>query len=1355
MFTPPSAHLSTEEFLDTETGGFTLSDSTQISIVGSTLRLLSSASNTGYMGTTWVTPTWTNQNDISPAPGVLESQFNVFAGGGHSSSRFAVGGSFLSFETTATSEYFHVTETSYFNSVSNTAGYTIETRIQVPIMDTSSTKLGHSMLVDDGTERIEFYFVDSGIGVRGSTDFILVDLQTAPQRLRFGFKQDDYHVLLQDGSAFAGIDKFTGATQSKKLQLGAFDTGSNTTSPETIGKTLVDYIYQSASGMYLDEDSIASGIYSTGEQTAITPEYAPSLGLTKYNAIYVVSELETGNGLTKIKPQYKSSVTTDWTDYGSYTTITSVPNQEILIGGIPTAGDGTDKLRFYISQASTDGTAEPPRVDRITLKASSDKSKILLEPSWGGVDGGNTVAIQLDSTNNLRSERIPSSSTIGLYHVNSGSDLVDSSTNDITGQTLGTVQSGVAGVFNEQLQLGTSAVSTTNATSFLDTFIDITGYVDPNGDTGVGAAFGFIGSGLEIISNSNETIEFSAGTHYLDVAADNLTGTPYSAQVVKTHSTSLSDGFAITDITGSNGDKLLKFHLDIPFGAIKVVHETDTPSLHTYYFTNFDYRGVKEVELLIENFDNSLDNKISWMSTQDIAPDKTEFSVSNIQLHDLSTGVFKIATTTAHDFVSTDWTIDFYANLLAYNLSNSGVIFHAAGSSDQIKLSLDNKGYPILLANAISATGNWPMPLNKNSLISISKRGTYLSASIDGELNALVRSASIGNMDLDGDAIYIGSDSSTGNPTHLKVDELRIETSAASLSNYAQSAGIVDPFFRNIYEIPAYTGVGSAIDWKTQTLLHFNEAAGPIVDDVEFWGGTNNEVIIPHAKRRITIRGESGVIGSATHFARSFLNNGSEIYGGMLVPYDTGMAGGNDQPMSAFFKFGGYRNPVQKSSIVKYISTGASIKGYDIGIDTGGYLYVDVYNGNASPRLSYSHTSVYAGTNTYRSCGVAIDPTTTSVRTWVAGTYEEFTGALTISNYMNTGLATKPGIEIAASSVGSIDELTVIEGLVDSSTFSDWSETDTIKSDPPLDVYVGGSKLHTGRVLATSPRVAYAVMPEGTAGDTHLYVDFGSYKISSDRPYKYTNSFDRTIISSGIAAVVCETKSPFRIAPTVPDGSVNLAKINTPNLDADNNISIIDLSDMELANISNHLRGKFSLQDQTPSGQQLYYANQIDTKDVVISNRSAVGRDLEAPYPLFYKYLVGRGRHYLSKPGVSIADLDVLKPEIKIVAENGSELSIDQYPYDIEISSKDFHNNDLPTGNFAVVIYSHFLSLSEMSIFVEYNASDSANSYKLVPGKREVINPQPIIQRSTNSGQDTYSAQINSSGIYDLYINTG
>jgi hypothetical protein len=1359
MFYPPNSQLSTEEFLDTETGGFTLSDSTKIGIAGSTVRLLSSANNTSYIGADWATPLWSNQNNLPPASGVIESQFNVYVSADYTATYFSTDSTFLNFETTTTSQYFHITETSNFTGVSNATGYTLETRVQVPITDnTSSVKLGHGMLVDDGTKRIEFYYVDSGVGIRDTTDFIPVSLQSSPQKIRFGFKQDDYYVLLEDGSAFAGIDKFTGTSISKKLQIGAFNTSSDTTSPQTIGKTLVDYIYQSSSGMYLDEAQIASGLYSTTDQWAITPEYTPRIGVTKYNAAYVVSELATGNGTTSIKTQYKSSVATDWTDQGSYVTITSVPNQEILLSSVPTAGDGTDKLRFYVKQVSADGTAEPPRIDRITVKSSSNKSKILLEPQWGSIDGGNTVAIKLDSTNNLRSEKSASTSTIGLYHFNSGSELVDSSTSNISASTAGLVQSGVLGVFNERIQLGTSAASAiSNATSFLDIFIDVTGSVDSSGNTGSAAGVGFIGSGLEVVSNSNETIEFSSGTHYLDVTTGNPNGTAYNAQIVKTHSMSLGDGFAISNITSNvDGDKLLKFHLENAFGGIQVVHDHGSTS-GTFELSNFDYKGIKEVELLITGFDNTETNKISFMSSHVLASDKAEFSVSNIQLHDLSTGLFHLATDASYDLGSNNWTIDFYANLLAYSLSNNGTILHTkGGGGNEIKLSVNNKGYPILLANSVSVTGNWPIPLNKDSLISIARRDSYLTVSVDGEINGLSRFSSIGAIDLNPGDLYVGSNTDTTNPTHSKIDELRIETSAIAPPSYAQSMSIVDPFFRSIYELPAYTGAGSRDDWKTISLLHFNELAGPVVDDAEFWGGVSNEAIVPHANRRLTTRGESGVIGLATQFRRSFLNNGTEIFGGMLVPFSTGMSTGTDQAVSVFFKFGGYRNLNNKSSIVRNISD--TNNGYDVGVDTGGHIYVDIYQGSASPVSTYSHTSAYAATNTYRPCGVSIDPLNTSVNVWVAGTYtghtltgNAFAAVAGFHNYMSG--VDRSGIEIGAGAVGSIDELTVIEGLVDSATYSNWSQIDSIKSLPQLDVYVGGTKLSTGRIISVHPRAAYMVMPEGTAGDTHVYVDFDSYKISTDRPYKYTNSFDRTILSSGIAMVACETKSPFRIASSVPDGSINLAMINTPDLLPENNVSTIDLSDMDAANISNHLHGKFSLQDQTLTGTQLIYTGQIDTKDIVISNRSVVGRELDAPYPLFYKYLVGRGRHYLHRPGVSVSDLDVIKSEIEIVNEVGTDMDISLYPYDIEVSSDDFYGNSLPSGNFAIILYTQLLSLSNRSVFVKYNASDSANSYKLVPGKREVINPIPIIQNGT--GQDTYSAQINSSGVYNLYINTG
>ncbi len=282
---------------------------------------------------------------------------------------------------------------------------------------------------DNTTKSLKFYFVETGIGIRNTNNFIPVDLNTAPQVIRFGFKQDDYYVLLQNGQSFIGRDKFTGAGgATKKIQFGAFNTSSNTVSPETIGKTLVDYIYQSASGLYLDEDSLIDNIYPTAEQTGTTPEYSPLFGLTEYEAAYVVSELATGNGTTSIKAQYKSSVDTEWTDYGSFVNITSVPNQQLLLSTIPTVGDGSDKLRFQIKQVSTDGSAEPPRIDRISIKSSSDQNRLMLEPTWGTIDGGNTIAVRLEPSDALKRERVVRSDVLHLFHFNSGSYDTDSAT---------------------------------------------------------------------------------------------------------------------------------------------------------------------------------------------------------------------------------------------------------------------------------------------------------------------------------------------------------------------------------------------------------------------------------------------------------------------------------------------------------------------------------------------------------------------------------------------------------------------------------------------------------------------------------------------------------------------------------------------------------------------------------------------------------------------------------------------------------------------------------------------------------------------------------------------------------------
>lgn len=1342
MFLPANSQFSTEEFLEASPEDFIFSDSTKIGLVGTTIRLLPQSSNTGYIAGGWTTPPWTNQNELSPPSGNLESYFNVHTSVGFLNPIYANTTPLVSFETQSTSEYFHITETSHFNSADNTIGYTLETRVQVITTDTSSTKVGHGLLVDDTTKKIEFYFVNTGIGIRGSTDFIPLDLQTTPQKIRFGFKQDDYYVLLENGQSFAGVNKLTGSGgATKKIQLGAFNTSSDTTSPETIGKTLVDYIYQSASGLYLDEDSILGSVYSTGEQTVTTPEYAPLFGLTEYESAYIVSEIATGNGTTSIKPQYKSSVDTDWTDYGGFVNITSVPNQQLLLSTIPTVGDGSDKLRFQMKQVSTDGSAEPPRIDRLSVKSSSDQSRLMLEPAWGTVDGGNTIAIKLQPSDILKREHVIRPDVLHLFHLNSGSYDTDSATGTVA-TFAGAIQSGVAGQFNEAVQIGTSvAVDTTNATSVFDSFIDITGYVDPNGNTGHAYAIGSIASGFDIVINSNNTVEYLSGNHTVNIAPGTLTGEPSSAQIVKAYSMDSADGFYISDLTSDSvySNKLLKFYLEIKHGGVQVVHDNGTLD-NRHYFANMDYQSPKKVALLVTGFSNGNINKISFMSNHQIVSDYAEFSVSNIELENFSTGKISYSADTRYNFTG-DFSADFYIKPLAYNLTNEDTEILSAGTT---KISLTNKGYLKIALPSDTGVSSRAVPLNKYGLIGLARKDNVVNLSIDGEICSTFLYSS--DLDISSESITISD-----NTNSVAIDELRFKNSAEIPSQYAQSVGVTSPKFKSVYQLPLYTGAGTTEDWRTLSLMHFNEVEGPVVNESETLTGAFTQAVIPHVRRDLTLRGESGVIGNAARFVRKFNNYTGERYGGINLPYNTSIDTSANIARSVFFKAGGYTNPNRKSSIVSLLSgaDGANQYGFDIGINTSGYLYVDIYTGNISP-TSHINTSAYLGSNTFVPAMVAIDPANTSIYSMVGTGYATSQLGASFSSY-SQGM--HRGIEIGYSLVGSVDELTVINGLLDTSTYNSWRQVDMVKSNQELDIYVGGNKLSYDRVLPVHPKLAYAVMPEEVAGDKHFYVDFGSYKVSSHVPYKYTNSFDRTIMSSGIAAVACETKSPFRILDTVPDGSINLALVNTPDLSTENNISFIDLSDKEIVNISNHLHGQFSLQDYTISGAQIYYANQVDTKDIVVSNRSVVNKELDAPYPLFYKYLVGRGRYYLNRSGIDSSDINVIKSSVTVIDEFGNDIALKDYPYDLEVSALDYNNSTLPSGNFSIVLYTSKLFLPSKTAFVKYNASDSANQYKLIPGKIEAINPTPIFKSGT--GQDTYSGQINSSGVYDLYLNTG
>ncbi len=127
MFLPANSQFSTEEFLESNADNFTFSNSSKIGVVGTTIRLLPQSYNTGYALGGWATPPWTNQNDLTPPSGSLESDFVLHTSAGFLNPMYANTTPLLIFETKNTSEYFHLTETSYFNSANNTTGYTVET----------------------------------------------------------------------------------------------------------------------------------------------------------------------------------------------------------------------------------------------------------------------------------------------------------------------------------------------------------------------------------------------------------------------------------------------------------------------------------------------------------------------------------------------------------------------------------------------------------------------------------------------------------------------------------------------------------------------------------------------------------------------------------------------------------------------------------------------------------------------------------------------------------------------------------------------------------------------------------------------------------------------------------------------------------------------------------------------------------------------------------------------------------------------------------------------------------------------------------------------------------------------------
>jgi len=537
---------------------------------------------------------------------------------------------------------------------------------------------------------------------------------------------------------------------------------------------------------------------------------------------------------------------------------------------------------------------------------------------------------------------------------------------------------------------------------------------------------------------------------------------------------------------------------------------------------------------------------------------------------------------------------------------------------------------------------------------------------------------------------------------------------------------------------PAVIGVTTPIwdvdfNWptgeNTRFVGHFDAADGTVRDATPY----GNHGIVPEDRRRWTKRGVDGWFDRAI----SFTNQS----GGVHLPFNDGLRIDSDSTWAFFFK--GYTDVLIDSSL---ISHGGTSDGYDIYVNTGGYLAVDV----GSISETHTHSGALFGVNEWRGAWVQFEPTGGIVRTKISGSdWEEstFTG-------YDISAATGDSVLIGYGTWGYIDEATLHKELLDTGDFDNLSDRSSIKSEPEDAVYVSGVQVPTGDVRHTYHNRKYVVMPTGDIGDAAVWVEKHSKAWVTDHPYRYVDGYDRRIDMDTIEDVICPVKSPFRIGYHAPQGTVNLALVKTVPLSTANNVSLVDLSHLELGNISNYLQGKFAITGaDTGDASLIQYPNELDTEDIRVSNISVMRKTFRTPRPLFYKYLLGRGRRYLYNADALLAtDANIIRESLRFETREGERINIADYPWEIRVSKNDVYGNTLPDNVFSVVVYTEVMAVRDRSVFVIYDAMDALLDYKRDLTHREVVNPVPIFHKHAGPGTHEYNMEFNPTGFYDLTL---
>lgn len=1237
-----------------------------------------------------------------------------------------------------------------------------------------------------------FEFHSSGVFAQYNSDYNFpLDLRTR-KTIRLGLSGNDFYVFAEPTFSLYKLNSYTtvpSTTGSPLISLGTPIGSSISGDLSNFSGTLQIDEFRFYSGFFdLDRPYTQNLVYDTTRTfTYYTDSYKPNFAVEYWSLLQVIHDgdqlpsIET----TTITPQYKNS-NQDWTDYSSLaTTLTSTTPENITLNTVPVLSDGSDQIRFKIEQSTATENIAPPAVDKLILSCVSLGTNLDIQPNWGSYKGGTLVYLKIDADDYsifpnavsgqydsllISNARITGAffdevgipgnvltgdlgSTTGIYKFGTGISeisIINSSfsepylpagplTTDSGASYLSGNPSGIAfGIYGE-IATGDYSLVTGNAVDYSDLYLfkdtnyNSDGFINYvqgiyTNQSGIGISIDLTGLTSNQLYKLSSTVKLEKGDLYYCVHQNNYHLIDYE------NYKEFNEFSTLFTSTGSSDS--VRF---LSYSTGESIFLLDSISLFSYDFCRLSISGLNHTEHSFSGKGKQqllVDSKLKLQA----APEEHGYIID-----DRDTGNAK----GYYLRINQDRKPEFYISLnKTYFLNITGAA--TTGLFEEVFL-----------------TGNYNLPINKDFHLSAGISHSYYSGDVEGARIFIGYNGQIiGAREYDSLLDLSGSQSkdvpilnastlsgSIGTGLAAEVDWIRVSSNpAVDLEDVGhKKAGFGKPYFESDkWYKPSYQ--------ESIVLRSYNED-GALVSD----SASRNPFIVLNPDGWITYS-NVGAYGR--------INNFDSSYKGTCYTKIDSPLKNTIQENSGAFSFGSWVTWGGDSGVL--FSIGDLVKEesnsyFNIGFKKPNYPFIQTKDNGTEYYLDFSGI-LPSEESTLGALALEISPSNhfhfgftlfdSNYYLYYDGDLVH-SGAFTLGNPL-TGASGFSSLYFTLASDSayrsfltcSLEETfldTNFSGYTGENGFSLIGNSSKSKSTSIDKVFVDSTQLTGGQVVHYTYEDKYIVMPSGSgiatissASNKYIYDEqtgFQGWKLYADRPYKYIVDYNYEFSFSGIEKYFGGAKSPFKILSSVPEDSVNLAFISQPSFSTNSSLGLIDLSYETLENISNYLFGDFMISSPITGNGDAVYSGSLDTKDFTIGSTSVVREDLSSPEPLFYAYLLGRGKYAVRS---SEQTLESLRKSISIIDDNGNPLAQEDFPWDI-VGTGVGPVGALSSGDYSVCVLTKYPYISDNTVWAVFNAVPYYSG-NIVYGKKEIIFPEPIFEENKD-----YSISFKS-GIWDLTI---